>query len=118
MERSGRGSRDAVRGLRRDASLQQQKLWFELRRKGMDGYKFRRHHPLCGVVVDFYCAQRNLVIEVDEEADADDFARDAMLARQGLVVLRFSNDEVDGDLENVLAEVRRALIEQKVKWAA
>ncbi len=118
MERSGRASRAELRGLRKDASLQQQKLWFELRRKGMDGYKFRRAHELCGVVVDFYCSQRNLVIEVDADADADDFARDAMLTKNGLLVLRFSDDEVDGDIESVLAEVRRALIEQKVKWAA
>lgn len=118
MERSGRAARDVLRGMRRDATLQQQKLWFELRRKALDGYKFRRQHLICGVVVDFYCPQRNLVIEVDEEADADDIARDAMLTTHGLLVLRFSNDEVDGGLDAVIAEVRRALTEQMVKFAA
>lgn len=118
MERSGRAARDVLRGLRRDSSLQQQKLWFELRRKSLDGYKFRRHHAVCGVVVDFYCPQRNLVIEVDEEADADDLARDAMLQKNGLLVLRFQNDAVDADVEAVVAEVRRALLHQTVKYAA
>jgi very-short-patch-repair endonuclease len=108
----------ALRGLRRDASFQQQKLWLELRRKSLDGFKFRRQHPLLGVVVDFYCPQRNLVIEVDEDADADDFARDAMLVGHGLVVLRFANDEVDADVDAVVDEVRRALQAQSEKLAA
>ena len=70
---SGRAARDVLRGLRRDSSLQQQKLWFELRRKALDGYQFRRQHLICGVVVVFYCPQRNLVIEVDMQLAAGEW---------------------------------------------
>ena len=98
--------------------MQQQKLWFELRRKSLDGFQFVRQAAVCGVVVDFYCAQRNLVVEVDEGIDADDVERDALLTKNGLLVLRFQNDQVDDDVAAVVEDIRRALVAQSARQAA
>ncbi|MEJ2600978.1 MAG: endonuclease domain-containing protein, partial [Anaerolineales bacterium] len=75
-------------------------------------FKFRRQHPLGTCIVDFYCAEVRLVIEVDgdvhlgqAEADAD---RSQELETQGYRVLRFNNEEVATDLEGVLSAIQAA----------
>lgn len=117
MDRSLRSGSDVTR-LRRASTFQQQKLWVELRRRSLAGFVFVQKAPVLGVVVDFYCAQRNLIVEVDADRnDADDAARDAMLRKNGLQVLRFTDDEVDADIEAVVEVIRRAVV-QSVQPAA
>lgn len=72
-------------------------LWRRLRNRGLAGMKFRRQHPHPPYVLDFYCAELMLVIELDggqhfDEAGREkDRQRTLYLQKQGLEVVRFSN---------------------------
>jgi len=67
----------------------------------MSGLKFRRQQVVDGFIVDFFCAEHQLVIEIDGGVHYDpevaeyDRAREVMLRQRGLVVVRLGNDEVD-----------------------
>ena len=82
-----------ARALRRAMSLPEVLLWQRLRRRA-GGMKFRRQHPFAGYVLDFYCPEAGLAIEIDGEAHsrgdrpARDRSRDARLAMLGLKVMR------------------------------
>ena len=97
--------------MRREPTEPERRLWQKLRRKQLDGYKFRRQHPIGRFIVDFYCHEAKLVVEVDGDShafqEAYDAARTAWLEAQGLRVLRFDNQTVmknlDGALELILA---------------
>ena len=84
-------------------------LWQELRRNALGANKFRRQHALGPFIVDFYCVPARLVIEVDgpihrNQVDRDE-ERQACLEGLGLTVLRFSNDEILNDIQNVLGRI-------------
>ncbi len=87
-------------------------LWFALRKNRLAGLKFRRQHPIEPYVVDFYCPAAKLVVEVDGESHvgqaADDESRERFLARQGLRVVRFTNDDVLNDMDAVLEAILEA----------
>jgi very-short-patch-repair endonuclease len=90
-----------------DAEL---RLWSRLRRKRLDGHRFRRQHPIGRYVVDFFCAEAKLIIEVDGGQHADESnARANWLEGRGYRMLRFWNNEVLGNTEGVLAEILRVL---------
>ena len=86
-------------------------LWRRLRNRQLSGFKFRRQHPLPPYVLDFYCAELMLVVELDggqhyDEAGLEkDRLRTDYLERQDLRMLRFSNLDVLQNLEGVLAEI-------------
>ena len=89
-------------------------LWRRLRNRGLAGFKFRRQHPWPPYVLDFYCAELRLVVELDggqhhDAALARDQLRTAHLERQGLEVLRFSNLDVLQNLDGVLTELLRRI---------
>lgn len=83
----------------------------------MNGYKFRRQHPVAGFILDFYCPQRRLAIEVDGEIHKDketkeyDLERTRILAENGIRVLRFWNSKVENETEKVLVLIAKALDE-------
>ena len=93
MEDHTPGSLERARKQRREMSLPEGLLWRHLRRKPL-GVKFRNHHPIGDLVVDFYCASRRLVIEIDGishdmgENAARDLRRDAWLRSEGHDVVR------------------------------
>jgi len=100
---------EAARQLRQNPTPAERHAWSILRRKGILGLKFRRQHPLCGFVVDFYCARLRLILELDGDAHgtADqssyDSARSAWLETHGYVVVRVRNRDVGRDaLEQLL----------------
>jgi len=80
--------------------------------------QFYRQKPLGNFVVDFYCPSARLVIEIDggqhytEEGQRQDSKRDALLNDMGLSVLRFSNLDVLGNLDGVMAEIVRHLVKE------
>lgn len=88
-------------------------MWSRLRNRALAGLKFRRQHPCPPYVLDFYCAELRLVVELDggqhyDEAGLErDRLRTAYLQRRGLEVLRFSNLDVLQNLEGVLTELLR-----------
>ncbi|MEI6901326.1 MAG: endonuclease domain-containing protein [Bacteroidota bacterium] len=73
--------------------------------------RFKAQHPIDIFIVDFYCHKFSLVIEVDGEIHLAqkeyDEGRTAELERLGLTVLRFTNDEVLNDIENVIVKLKR-----------
>jgi very-short-patch-repair endonuclease len=96
--------RDFARALRRNMTDAETALWQRLRRRQLQGHRFRRQCPIGPWIADFACLERRLVVEVDggqhagSQRDAD---REAWLHRQGFVVLRFWNNEVLEHIEGV-----------------
>ena len=62
------GSVSRARILRRALTPPEARLWVHLRRRALDGLKFRRQHPAGVYVLDFYCAEAMLAVEVDGES--------------------------------------------------
>lgn len=90
-------------------------LWEELKGKRLEGYRFIRQKPIGEYIVDFYCKEVGLVIELDglshqsvETMDKDQKKED-YLKQMGLKVLRFEDEEVINDRENVLRVIRDSL---------
>jgi len=87
-------------------------MWQVLRGRQLNGAKFRRQHPIDRFIVDFYCHEYKLVIELDGEVHDVDFVkeydegREAELKNLGLKVLRFKNEEVFDSLEKVLEIIK------------
>src|SRR5437867_136800 len=74
------------------------RLWQELRDCRLNGFKFRRQHPIGRFISDFYCDQFKLIVEIDGPshlAQAEyDAERTQMLEQMGVTVLRFKNEDV------------------------
>ena len=89
-------------------------LWQRLRHRKL-GAKFRRQVPIGPFIVDFYCHEARLVVEVDGEAHADesqaalDAARTEWLEDEGHRVLRVKNAELIGETDAVIARIQREL---------
>src|SRR3990172_7005177 len=92
-----------ARELLRDLTLAERRAWDLLRNRRMLGLKFRRQHVLAGFIVDFYCAELGLVLEIDDAGHTSslqsdyDAARTAHLESRGLRVVRIDNDAVRED---------------------
>ena len=111
MRRTSKAVRQAAKRLRRDAMPAERALWRVLRQRAVNGLRFRRQHPVDGLVLDFYCAECKLCVEVDGEVheaqEERDAARTEKLALRGIRVLRFPNETVLTDMSAVL----RAIVE-------
>ena len=92
--------RDRSRTLRNEPTEAEKKLWEALRYDRCGGLRFLRQHVVGVYIVDFYCAQTKLVVEVDgsihdlPEVQQQDRHRQQLLEEQGLCVLRMTNDDV------------------------
>ena len=99
-----------ARELRRQATAAETRAWALLRNRRMFALKFKRQHPIAGVIVDFYCAELDLVLEVDGERHTDpqemayDAARTTHLEARGLRVVRLRNEEVSEESLRVLLQ--------------
>ena len=84
-----------------------------LKNGNLDGFKFRRQHAIEIYIVDFFCAEANLVIEVDgsvhEGNEEQDAYRQGILETSGFRVLRFKNEQVERDIAGVRQAIREAL---------
>ncbi len=102
-----------ARELRASATDAEQRIWYLLRNRNFFGFKFRRQHPLAGYILDFYCADAGLAIELDGgqhgEQAAYDARREATLQQHGIRILRFWNNDVLLNTEAVLAKIADAL---------
>ena len=102
-----------ARELRQPLTPQENKVWQRVRRKQLYGLKFRRQHPIFRFILDFYCPQYKLVIEIDGHSHFEpeqhryDQARTEWLEQRGLRVIRFTNREVETNLEGVLMTIAR-----------
>ena len=102
-----------ARELRHEMTPQERSLWQRLRNRQLYGLKFRRQTPLGPFILDFFCHEHQLEIELDGHHHAEpvqqryDQARTEWLQQQGVRVIRFTNREVDTNLEGVLQEIVR-----------
>ena len=86
------------------------RLWSRLRRKQLKGFRFRRQHPFGPYVVDFFCAEAKLIVEVDGGQHADEGeARTRWLEARGYRVIRFWNNDVLANTDGVLRMILDAL---------
>lgn len=103
-----------ARFLRQRMTDAERALWRSLRARSLEGWKFRRQVPIGPYVVDFLCASKKIIVEVDGGKHAKHVAQDAkrteFLQSQGYRVLRFWNNEVLQNLEGVLAVILRELV--------
>jgi very-short-patch-repair endonuclease len=95
--------------MRQNQTPAESKLWIALRKQQVAGLKFRRQHAIDRYIVDFYCHEMRLVIEVDgpthDTTVEEDAIRQQVIQNQGITVLRFNNDEVFDDLPSVLERI-------------
>jgi very-short-patch-repair endonuclease len=108
-----------ARKLRVDQTDAESLMWAMLRNRRLDGHKFRRQHPCKPYILDFYCQEKQLVVELDggqhntEEEILHDKVRTRFLVTQGICVLRFWNYEVLEDTDTVLEAIWNALNEDE-----
>lgn len=100
--------KELARKLRKDSTPAEIRLWSELLRAGkMKGYTFLRQRPVLNYIADFMCKELKLIIEVDgyshnfERQWYKDKSRQRELEEHGFTVLRFWDEEIFKDLENV-----------------
>jgi very-short-patch-repair endonuclease len=102
---------ERARKLRREATVPERLLWSVLRARRLAGLKFRRQYPIGPYIVDFYCQDARLVVEVDgmshEDKQEQDAQREMYLREQGLRVFRVTNSDVNEDLEAVARAIVR-----------
>ena len=109
--------RSVVRAYRRNPTEAERILWAALRGRKLRDLRFRRQHPIAGYIVDFYCASKKLVIELEgddhflnEEAIQADRKRDGLLIKKhSLKILRFLNCDVMRNFDGVCEEIERGL---------
>jgi adenine-specific DNA-methyltransferase len=112
---------EAARALRGSMTDAEQLVWHCLRRKQLGGFRFRRQHPCDRFVLDFYCCEVKLAIELDggqhnePDAKARDRERTDFLSCRGIQVLRFWNNEVFANLEGVLQKIHDVLMERAAR---
>ncbi|MCU0845245.1 MAG: DUF559 domain-containing protein [Spirochaetes bacterium] len=113
--RSPRYIIELARDLRKNPTPAERILWEELKEKKLEGFKFRRQHPIGRYILDFYCHEAKLVIEVDGKIHElynnteYDKLRTEELESHGLKVIRFNNEEVLNNSTKVLNEIKKHL---------
>ena len=103
--------RKYARDLRKNMTEAEHRLWYFLRNKQLDGYRFRRQHPIAPYIADFACVRESLIIEVDgaTHGEADEMAYDAarteFLLSQGWKIVRYGNEEIYKNVDDVLDDI-------------
>lgn len=109
-----------ARHMRRNMTAVEAKLWSRLRQSQMEGYAFRRQHPIGNYIADFWCGPLKLVIELDggqhakPENRAKDEDRTRFLNGRNIRVLRFWNSDVMDNFNGVLATIRQTVLDLKL----
>ena len=102
-----------ARFLRKNQTTAEKIIWRRLRSRQLAGYKFRRQHNLGRFIVDFYCDEIKLIIEIDgdvhayAEREKYDRQRQKSLESEGLEIIRYTNYEVYDNLDGVLEDILR-----------
>ena len=103
-----------ARDLRKDQTDVEKKLWERLRDRRLGCYKFRRQYAISRYIADFYCSEAKLVIEVDgpihqEQREYDDYRENEIMLRD-ITVSRFTNDEINTNIDLVLKQIEQRVI--------
>jgi len=110
---------ERARDLRKRMTDTEILLWSHLRNKKLNGFKFRRQHPIWIFIADFYCHEVKLVVELDggihqqKEIKEHDINRTAELKRFEIKVIRFTNEEVLENTEKILNQIKEECEKRK-----
>ena len=96
---------------RKDPTKSEKKMWYEiLRDKEFDSYKFIRQKPLDNFIVDFYCSELLLAIEIDGDSHSEqieyDISRTKKLNQFGIKIIRYTNFEILRNIERVYDDLK------------
>jgi chorismate synthase/very-short-patch-repair endonuclease len=111
--------KDFARENRKNYTEAEDKIWQAVRNRKIDGYKFRRQHPIAGFIPDFVCLEKKLIIEIDggyhneEEQKKYDTARTEWLNEHEYKLLRFTNEEVLSKISFVTQKISTTLSEME-----
>jgi len=101
------------RSLRKNMPEPENRIWYYLRARRLKNLKFRRQYSLGSYIIDFYCSEKNLAIEIDgdthfynQDIEAYDSKRQEYIESRGIHVLRFTNREVVENITGVLEQIR------------
>lgn len=95
-------------------------LWSKLKEKGLDSYRFRRQYSVGKFVIDFYCPKLKLAVEVDgdshfvEGSNERDRERQKIIETFGITFLRFTNKEINENIDGVLSKIMEFIREAKL----
>ena len=94
------------------------RLWRRLSQSQLGGYKFRREHVIGNCIVDFFCPQKGLIVEVDGDTHIaeKDAARDRENRQRGYATIRFSNADVGTNIDGVLTRPLDQLTALPDRW--
>ncbi len=101
-----------ARRLRKNSTKSEDLLWQALRRKQLSGLRFRRQQVFGSSIVDFYCHEKRLVIEIDggihlaTDKIEQDSLRQEIIEMYGVQFLRFTATDVESDINSVLQAIR------------
>ena len=108
--------RDRAKALRNAQTPAEEILWDRIRRNRI-GYRFRRQHAISHVILDFYCPELRLGIEVDggihrqPDVRAKDLYKEELIENYGITLLRFTNDLIAVNIDLVVEKIRNAVRE-------
>jgi very-short-patch-repair endonuclease len=111
--------KDRAKSMSKQMTKTEQIIWFNiLSKKQLDGHKFTKQKQVFDYIVDFYCSQLLLVIEVDGSSHNErleyDNQRDDFLKSCGLEVVRISNSDVEKNLEGVYLFLMKVVKDREV----
>jgi len=97
---------------RKHPTAAESKLWYQLlRMRNLSTYKFTRQKPIANFIVDFYCAELRLAIEIDGDSHAESVVYDAertkALNSLGITIVRYTNDDILNNLQGVYVDLMR-----------
>ena len=111
--------KERAKEFRRNPTSAEKILWFYLRSRKMAGYKFRRQQVIDGFIVDFYCHELGLIIEVDgrihHARKVYDAERDRIIQSRGLTVIRITNENIQNELYPTLLFLREKCFQLQKK---
>ena len=108
---------EKARSLRKNMTKQERILWTFLRKKNINNLKFRRQYPIGNYIVDFICNEKKLIIEIDGGQHNEnknityDQERTKYLESKGYKVIRFWNNDIDNNIEEVYLDILKHLDE-------
>ena len=104
---------------RKEATVEEDIIWQEVRNRKIAEHKFRRQHPIAGYIPDFVCLEKRLIVEIDgeyhngEEQKTFDKGREEWLKEAGFTMIRFTNYQVNNNLNAVLKDIEQALLNKE-----
>ncbi|AXE19758.1 DNA methylase [Runella rosea] len=111
--------KEIARQLRNNSTLSEVLLWLELKGKKMRGYDFHRQKPIDNYIVDFFCHELMLVIEIDgishtwEEVAVNEEIRQRKIESFGIQFLRFDDKEIKQNMSFVLNTIHDWIVEKE-----